>query len=64
MANGLFGNWRTTLLGAITGAATYLLISGVKFPTSKGDWGAFMLGLMQAVWGALQKDSATGSKAS
>ena len=58
----LFGNWRTTLFGVITGAATYLLMSGVKFPTSKADWGAFVVGLLQAVWGSLQKDSATGSQ--
>jgi len=61
--NALFGNWRTTLFGAMTGAMTYLLLSGVKLPSNKTDWGAFVLGLLQAVWGALQKDSATGSKA-
>lgn len=63
MFNGIFGNWKTSLFGAITGAATYLLISGVTLPTKKEDWGAFVLGLLQAIWGAMQKDSSTGSKA-
>jgi len=63
MMNGLFGNWKTTLFGAITGAATYLLMSGATLPSTKNDWGAFVLGLLQAVWGAVQKDSSTGSKA-
>lgn len=63
MLNGIIGNWKTTLFGAITGAATYLLMSGAKFPTTKGDYGAFVLGLLQAVWGAVQKDSSTGSQA-
>lgn len=64
MINGLFGNWRTTLLGAISGAATYLLVGpGATFPSTKGDWGAFVAGLIQAIWGAIQKDSSTGSKA-
>ena len=62
--NALFGNWRTSLLGAISGAATYLLVGpGASFPSTKQDWMAFIAGLVQAVWGALQKDSATGSKA-
>ena len=60
--NALFGNWRTTLFGALTGAMTYLLLSGVTFPTTKPEWGAFALGLLQAVWGAVQKDSVTGSQ--
>lgn len=65
MLNGLFGNWRTTLLGAISGAATYLLVGpGASFPTTKQDWGAFIAGLIQAIWGAVQKDSTTGSQAS
>jgi len=64
MFNGLFGNWRTSLLGAISGAATYLLAGpGATFPATKGDWGAFLAGLIQAIWGAVQKDSGTGSKA-
>jgi len=61
--NALFGNWRTTVLGIVTGAATYVLLSGVKFPSTKAEWGAFVVGLLQAVWGAIQKDSAVGSKA-
>lgn len=64
MFNGVFGNWKTTLLGAISGAATYLLIGpGATFPSTKADWGAFLAGLVQAIWGAVQKDSTTGSKA-
>jgi hypothetical protein len=64
MANGLFGNWRTSLLGAISGAATYLLIGpGATFPQTKADWGVFLVGLLQAIWGAVQKDTTTGSKA-
>lgn len=64
MFNGLFGNWRTSLLGAISGVATYLLAGpGVAFPTTKAEWGAFLAGLIQAIWGAVQKDSETGSKA-
>lgn len=63
MFNGVFGNWRTTLLGAISGAATYLLVGpGMMFPTTKGDWGVFIAGLIQAIWGAAQKDSTTGSQ--
>lgn len=62
MLNDIFGNWRTTLFGVITGAATYLLMSGVTFPSTKADWGAFAVGLLQAVWGAVQKDSKTGSQ--
>jgi len=61
--NGLLGNWKTTLFGVISGAGTYLLLSGVKFPETKADWGAFLVGLAQAVWGAVAKDSTTGSKA-
>lgn len=64
MLNGLFGNWRTSLLGAISGAATYLLVGpGIAFPTTKAEWGAFLAGLIQAIWGAMQKDAQTGSKA-
>jgi len=64
MFNSLFGNWKTTLLGAISGAATYILAGpGVAFPTTKADWGAFLAGLLQAIWGAVQKDSSVGSKA-
>ena len=62
--NSLFGNWRTTLFGIITGLATYLLLAGVTWPTSKAEWGTFTLGLIQAIWGALQKDSTTGSQPS
>lgn len=63
MSNGIFGNWKTTLFGAISGALTYLLLSGVKFPETKADWGAFLAGLVQAIWGAVQKDATVGSKA-
>jgi len=63
MLNGLFGNWKTSAFGAITGAATYLLLSGVVFPTTKAEWGAFTVGLLQAIWGAVQKDASTGSQA-
>ena len=63
MFNSLFGNWKTTLAGAISGASTYLLLSGVKFPETKADWGAFLAGLVQAIWGAIQKDATVGSKA-
>jgi len=63
MMNGLFGNWKTTLFGAITGAATYLLMSGVKFPSNKEDFRAFAIGLLYAAWGAVQKDASVGSKA-
>ena len=63
MFNSLFGNWKTTLAGAISGASTYLLLSGAVFPTTKADWGAFLAGLEQAIWGAMQKDASTGSKA-
>jgi len=64
MLNGILGNWRTTLLGIISGAATYLLVSGPKFPTTKAEWGAFLAGLAQAAWGAAMKDSAVGVQAS
>lgn len=64
MLNGLFGNWKTSLLGAISGAATYLLVGpGASLPATKQDWGAFLAGLIQAIWGAIQKDASTGSKA-
>jgi len=63
MLNGLFGNWRTTVLGIATGILTYLLAAGTHFPANKTEWGAFAAGLLQAAWGAVQKDSATGSKA-
>lgn len=62
--NSLFGNWRTSLLGAISGAATYLLVGpGATLPATKADWMAFLAGLIQAIWGAVQKDASTGSKA-
>jgi hypothetical protein len=61
--NNLFGNWRTTLFGIVTGASTYILLSGVTVPRNRQEWGAFVLGLLQAVWGAVQKDGSVGSKA-
>ena len=63
MFNAMFGSWKTTLAGAISGASTYLLLSGAKFPETKAEWGAFLAGLAQAIWGAVQKDASIGSKA-
>ena len=64
MLNGLLGNWRTTLLGCISGVATYILAGdGTVIPTTKQGWMAWLTGLAQVVWGAVMKDSATGSKA-
>ena len=62
MFAGLFGNWRTTALSVIVAVAQYLLTSGVTFPTSKKDWGSFLVGVATIAWGAVQKDSKTGSQ--
>lgn len=64
MLNGLIGNWRTTLFGALSGLMTYVLLGdGTVFPTTRQGWFAWLGGLAQAIWGAVQKDSSTGSKA-
>jgi len=63
MFNSLFGNWRTTVCAAVVAVAQYLLISGVKFPTSKQDWGSFLIGVFTVAWGAVQKDAKVGSQA-
>ena len=62
MFGGIFGNWRTTLCAAIVAVAQYLLTSGVTFPTSKKDWGSFLVGVGMIAWGAVSKDSKTGSQ--
>jgi hypothetical protein len=64
MFNSIVGNWKTTLAGVISGLTSYLLLSGdTKFPQTKADWGAFLFGLVQIVWGSVMKDATTGSKA-
>ena len=64
MFNAIAGNWRTSLLGAITGVATYFLAGpGVNLPTTRQDWFGLIAGLAQIVWGAVMKDATTGSKA-
>lgn len=63
MFNNIFGNWRTTLLGAIVGAMLYLQSSGVSFPQTSAEWKALLVSLAVAAWGAIQKDGSTGSKA-
>lgn len=62
MLAGLFGNWRTTLCSVIVAVAQYILTSGVTLPTSKKDWGSFLVGVTTIAWGAVQKDSKTGSQ--
>lgn len=64
MLNMLVGNWRTTLLGVISGIATFMLAGpGVNLPTNKQEWFGFLAGITQIVWGVIGKDAATGSKA-
>jgi len=50
-------NWKTTLLGAILGAALYWQQAGAKLPTTGDEAVALGLGLVIAVVGALMKDS-------
>lgn len=59
------GNWRTTLLAAVTAALNYALVivnNGTAVPQNSHDW--LMLGLSAAIvgMGAVMKDAATGSQ--
>lgn len=64
MLNNIVGNWRTTLLGLISGIATFMLAGpGVNLPSNKQEWFGFLGGLVQIVWGIVSKDASTGSKA-
>lgn len=64
MLNNIVGNWRTTLLGFISGISTFMLAGpGVNLPSNKQEWFAFLAGVGQIVWGIISKDASTGSKA-
>lgn len=54
-------NWYTTVLGIIVAVAQYLYQVGPSFPTDAHGWGAFVVALLLAAWGAVQKDGRTGS---
>lgn len=55
MINAIFGNWKTTLLGAVGAVALYLQGQG-------GVW-AIVAAICVALVGAVAKDASTGSKA-
>ncbi len=55
-------NVKTTLLGFLGGASYYVFQSGVKIPTNKEEWKAFVVGLFVAGLGLAAKDATTGSK--
>jgi len=64
MFNSVFGYWKTSLFGALSGILTFLLLGeGVQIPTTKQGWLALLLAAAQAAWGGMQKDGSTGSKA-
>jgi hypothetical protein len=55
-------NWWTTVLGFITGVVMYLNTSGVKLPSTKQEWGNFVLAALVAGLGYVAKDATTGSR--
>ena len=55
IVNALFGNWKTTLLGAAAALATY-------FQGQGGTW-AIVGAALLFLFGAVSKDSTTGSQA-
>ena len=55
------GNWHTTAAGVGVGITQYLATQGIVLPHDKASWGSFVMGLIFAIWGVLQKDATTGS---
>lgn len=61
MFSRIFGNWHTTLFGTLAGLFTQLSGSGLTIPTDKAGWKNFAMAAIFIIWGAIQKDAATGS---
>ena len=58
-------NLWTTIFGILSAVGTQgTLGSGTKMPATKQEWGAFLLAMILAAWGVVQKDATTGSKPS
>ena len=61
--NSIFGNWRTTLTSLAIAFMYFLQQEGVTFPSDWKSFKTFAVSAAIAMFGAVAKDSNTGSKA-
>lgn len=60
----MLGNYKTTVIGFVGGVALYVHFNGVKMPTNKQEWWAFVAAAIVAGLGLASKDATTGSRPS